>query len=235
MLATYKQQQKLQNNIANNKFISRLLYPSISANSTNSSTSFKASNISHIKTASVEIVSGFTDTGNNLIKSSIKTSACMATKTLSSLSTESAPCTTLALATTSCNQNMNPSLHTMTIPTQSFPPSLSQSQSSSAALNNNNDNNKTTTTVNFSNQNHSNLKNFTLATSPMSDAETTIPNLNDIHQNMNSSKTILTSTTSSSISSQRSSTTASLLFVSPANPSRTLHVGKLPFLPVQFI
>lgn len=68
MLATYKQQQQLQNNIANNNSISRLRYPSISANSTNSSTSLKASNISHIKTALVEIVSGFTDTGNDLIK-----------------------------------------------------------------------------------------------------------------------------------------------------------------------
>ena len=215
MLATYKQQQQLQNNIANNNSISRLRYPSISANSSNSSTSLKASNISHIKTASVEIVSGFTDTGNNLIKSSLKSFAYIATKALSSLSTESAPCTTLALTTTSCNQNMNPSLCTMTIPTQNFPPSLNQSQSSLAALNNNNDTNKTTNTVNFPNQNHSNLKNGTLATSLslMPDAEAAIPNLNNIHQNINSSKTILTSTNSSSISSQRSSTTASLLFV----------------------
>lgn len=138
----------------------------------------------------------------------------MATKSGSSsyqaLHTQSSSSTTVtSVAATETaltnNSHISPTLRTMTIPTQNFPPSLVQNQPISTT----NNETHSTNSINFTNQTNSCFKNTT--TSEASLLEATITPFNNHHPTFNSNKTLLTSTTS--ISSQRSSATASLLFV----------------------
>lgn len=194
---THKQQQYQphQLNNANNNVISSLRCPSTPSST---AATFKTENLPHLS-ASVDVISGFGNiTNNNLLNTSANSSIYQATKTGSpayqALSQQSS-------AGATCIPHNGPSLHTMTIPTQNFPPSVIQTQQISTTVNNNTSTPNTTT-----NQNDAIQKNTVAAEAH-----------NFKNHNLNTNKSFqasqTTSTMSSIVTQQQSSGAANLLFV----------------------
>lgn len=205
------QQQHQHINANNNNNISTLPCPSILSFST-TSTALKPGNLSHLS-ASVDTIS----TTNNSINSTLSSSIYMATRTgartyqipqSSSLLTNTKDATSVVATETTL---ISPSICTMTIPTQNFPPSLAHNQTTITSSPTTSAANNETTHNNIISTYWSEPKNFDI-TPPF---ETNINSHHQAHM-FNSNKSLLASTTSTSTNTnnhQRSSTTASLLFV----------------------
>lgn len=204
--------QQQQQHINTNNNISTLPCPSILSFST-TSTALKPGNLPHLS-ASIDTIS----TTNNSLNSALCSSIYMGTRTgatnyqipqSSSLLTSTSDAASVPATETAL---ISPSICTMTIPTQNFPPSLAHNQTTVSSTITNNE---STSHSNIISTNWSDAKKLEI--SPYETNLNTTSPFNSHHQPrmFNSNKTLLASTTSTSTTNnhQRSSTTASLLFV----------------------
>lgn len=175
----------------------------------------KPDNLSNVSTP-LDVKSNITNSINNSVNSFF-----MATKSVSSpyqtLQIQSSTTRKSSVGSTetaiTSKPNVSPSLHTMTIPTQNFPPSLAQTQSISHTTNKSSNNNSSKETFNNISTSFTNNTNLCFKNTTNSEVSLVDSSITSFNRSFSNNKPLLASTNSASITNQRSSATASLLFV----------------------